>query len=54
MNTIFRGIAKHPTTNKQQLTLDCYRLTRENVNHLEFNHIANSLVFQYSKLSDEN
>jgi len=29
------------------------KLTKENVNHLEFNHISNHLVFQFSKLSDE-
>jgi len=29
------------------------KLTRNNVNHLEFNHISNQLTFQYSKLSDE-
>jgi len=28
------------------------KLTGSNVNHLQFNHIANQLVFQYSKKGD--
>lgn len=29
-------------------------ITGENKNHLEFNHVANALVFEFSKLKTEN